>query len=72
MGEREMRDWLATADAIVDGYDSRIGLYEQFSGFFGLEPLRRHATSRSVRSRDPAYSATRGPQAVSSSSRTTC
>ena len=39
VGEREMRDWLATAEAIVDGYDSRIGLYEQFSGFFGLEPL---------------------------------
>src|SRR4051812_401710 len=35
----ELRDWLATADAIVDGYDPRTGLYEQFSGFYAREPL---------------------------------
>ena len=37
--ERELRNWLATADAIVDGYDPRTRIYEQFSGFFEREPL---------------------------------
>ena len=34
-GER----WLELADALVDGYDPTSGIYEQFSGFFELEPL---------------------------------
>ena len=33
------RRWLALADALVDGYDPATGVYEQFAGFFGLEPL---------------------------------
>jgi trehalose/maltose hydrolase-like predicted phosphorylase len=33
------RKWLATADALVDGYDRASGIYEQFAGFFELEPL---------------------------------
>ena len=37
--EREVRDWLATAEAIVDGYDPRTRLYEQFSGFYERDPL---------------------------------
>ena len=37
--ERELRNWLTTADAIVDGYDPRTRIYEQFSGFFEREPL---------------------------------
>lgn len=37
--EREVRDWLATAEAIVDGYDPATRVYEQFSGFFEREPL---------------------------------
>ena len=37
--EAERRGWLELADAIVDGYDRATGLYEQFTGFFGLEPL---------------------------------
>jgi trehalose/maltose hydrolase-like predicted phosphorylase len=37
--EDERRRWLELADAIVDGYDAATGVYEQFAGFFGLEPL---------------------------------
>jgi trehalose/maltose hydrolase-like predicted phosphorylase len=37
--ERERAAWLAAADALVDGYDHGSGLYEQFDGFFDLEPL---------------------------------
>lgn len=36
-GERS--DWLALAAAIVDGFDSSTDRYEQFAGFFELEPL---------------------------------
>jgi trehalose/maltose hydrolase-like predicted phosphorylase len=36
-GERER--WLDTAAALVDGYDESNGLYEEFAGFYGLEPL---------------------------------
>jgi len=39
VADDERRRWLELADAIVDGYDSATGLYEQFAGFFGLEPL---------------------------------
>jgi hypothetical protein len=35
----ERESWLRIADSLVDGYDERTGLYEQFAGFFGLEPL---------------------------------
>ena len=31
--------WLEHADALVDGYRPETGLYEQFAGFFALEPL---------------------------------
>jgi trehalose/maltose hydrolase-like predicted phosphorylase len=37
--ERERASWLKLADALVDGYDESTGLYEQFAGFFELEPL---------------------------------
>ena len=37
--EAERTNWLAIADALVDGYDRASGLYEQFAGFFELEPL---------------------------------
>ena len=36
---RSARSWLALADALVDGYDRATGVYEQFAGFFELEPL---------------------------------
>ena len=39
LDERERASWLELADALVDGYDERTGLYEQFAGYFGLEPL---------------------------------
>jgi trehalose/maltose hydrolase-like predicted phosphorylase len=35
----EVRRWLELAEAIVDGYDSGSGVYEEFAGFHGLEPL---------------------------------
>jgi trehalose/maltose hydrolase-like predicted phosphorylase len=35
----ERSRWLALADALVDGYDAATGVYEQFAGFFALEPL---------------------------------
>jgi trehalose/maltose hydrolase-like predicted phosphorylase len=35
----ERAAWLDAADALVDGYDAASGIYEQFAGFFGLEPL---------------------------------
>ena len=37
--EDEVARWRALADALVDGYDATTGVYEQFAGFFGLEPL---------------------------------
>ncbi len=35
----ERAAWLELADALVDGYQPDSGLYEQFAGFFELEPL---------------------------------
>ncbi len=35
----ERAEWLRIADAIVDGYDAETGLYEQFRGFYDLEPF---------------------------------
>jgi trehalose/maltose hydrolase-like predicted phosphorylase len=39
VAEEELARWRELADALVDGYDAATGLYEQFAGFFGLEPL---------------------------------
>ena len=39
VGEAEQASWLALANALVDGYDPVTGIYEQFTGFFNLEPL---------------------------------
>ena len=35
----ERSRWLAIAEALVDGFDRASGIYEQFAGFFELEPL---------------------------------
>jgi trehalose/maltose hydrolase-like predicted phosphorylase len=35
----EARGWLEIADALIDGFDANTRLYEQFAGFFDLEPL---------------------------------
>jgi trehalose/maltose hydrolase-like predicted phosphorylase len=35
----ERASWMELAEALVDGYDAGTGLYEQFAGFFELEPL---------------------------------
>ena len=37
--EMERSAWLDLADALVDGYHPGAGIYEQFAGFFELEPL---------------------------------
>jgi trehalose/maltose hydrolase-like predicted phosphorylase len=39
IGEEERAVWLHAAASLVDGYDSKTGLYEQFAGFYRLEPL---------------------------------
>jgi trehalose/maltose hydrolase-like predicted phosphorylase len=39
LDEAERHRWLDLADAIVDGYDPKTGIYEQFVGFHRLEPL---------------------------------
>ena len=36
----ERATWLQLADSLVDGYDAETGVYEEFAGFFRLEPLR--------------------------------
>ena len=33
------RRWMGLADALVDGYDERMGTYEQFAGYHDLEPV---------------------------------
>ena len=38
-GDAEAADWLRLADVLVDGYDPATRRYEQFAGYFGLEPL---------------------------------
>lgn len=38
-GEEEAESWERLADALVDGYDPASGLYEQFAGFWELEPI---------------------------------
>jgi trehalose/maltose hydrolase-like predicted phosphorylase len=35
----EQDTWRDLADAFVDGYDANTGIYEQFAGFYELEPL---------------------------------
>lgn len=39
VGDEERRRWLDVAGALADGYDPTTGLYEEFAGFFDLEPL---------------------------------
>lgn len=35
----EIASWRHIADLVVDNYDTHTGLYEQFDGYYGLEPL---------------------------------
>jgi trehalose/maltose hydrolase-like predicted phosphorylase len=37
--EEERQGWRSLAEALVDGYHPATGLYEQFAGFFRLEPI---------------------------------
>jgi beta-phosphoglucomutase family hydrolase len=36
---QEAAQWRAIADGLVDGFDLHTGIYEQFAGFYALEPL---------------------------------
>jgi trehalose/maltose hydrolase-like predicted phosphorylase len=36
----ECARWIALADALLDGYQPDTGIYEEFAGFFKLEPVR--------------------------------
>ena len=36
----ECARWISLADALVDGYQPETGVYEEFAGFFKLEPIR--------------------------------
>jgi beta-phosphoglucomutase family hydrolase len=38
--DAELDAWRAVAATLVDGFDAKTGLYEQFAGFFGLEDIR--------------------------------
>jgi trehalose/maltose hydrolase-like predicted phosphorylase len=35
----EAATWIRLADTIVDGFDAELGIYEQFDGYWDLEPL---------------------------------
>lgn len=39
LGAAELAEWRAAAETIVTGLDAQTGLYEQFAGFFDLEPV---------------------------------
>jgi trehalose/maltose hydrolase-like predicted phosphorylase len=39
VGDEEVRRWRNLADALVDGLNPSTGVYEEFAGFFDLEPL---------------------------------
>jgi trehalose/maltose hydrolase-like predicted phosphorylase len=39
VSDEERQRWFRLADSLVDGYDPARGLYEQFAGFWQLEPL---------------------------------
>lgn len=36
---RELQAWGAVAETLVTGFDARSGLFEQFAGYFSLEPI---------------------------------
>jgi trehalose/maltose hydrolase-like predicted phosphorylase len=44
--EHETARWRWLADALVDGYEAATAVYEQFAGFFDLEPLLISELSR--------------------------
>jgi trehalose/maltose hydrolase-like predicted phosphorylase len=39
LGDAELTQWLAVADAMATGLDPKTGLYDQFDGFLGLEQI---------------------------------
>ncbi len=39
LGPEEPREWLRVASRMYTGFDPRTGLFEQFSGYFQLEPI---------------------------------
>ena len=62
------RRWRRLGGTLVDGYDPATGVYEQFAGFFGLEPLLiADVAPPPGRRRPPARSASGSPARRSSS-----
>lgn len=39
LDQAELRRWRATVETLTTGFDPATGLYEQFAGYFGLEPV---------------------------------
>jgi trehalose/maltose hydrolase-like predicted phosphorylase len=39
VADHEVARWRAIADALVDGFNAKTRVYEEFAGFYGLEPL---------------------------------
>ncbi|MBV8912139.1 MAG: glycoside hydrolase family 65 protein, partial [Acetobacteraceae bacterium] len=39
LDDAELSQWRSTADTIASGFDAKLGLYEQFAGYFGLEDI---------------------------------
>ena len=39
LGDREMEQWQTVAEGMATGLDRSTGLFEQFDGYFGLEPI---------------------------------
>jgi trehalose/maltose hydrolase-like predicted phosphorylase len=60
----ERSAWLASAEALADGFDPASGLYEQFAGFGSLEPL---TISELAPRRPVAADLLLGPERVGSS-----
>ena len=66
LGDAELGQWREAAETLATGYDSRTGIFEQFTGFFGLDDVdltqysKRTATMEAVLGRER----TRGSKAI--------
>jgi trehalose/maltose hydrolase-like predicted phosphorylase len=61
--DQERRRWLRLSRQLLDGYDEVTGLYEQFAGFFDLEPLVISELARRPVAADLLLGADRAEQA---------
>ena len=66
LGDAELGQWREAAETLATGYNSRTGIFEQFTGFFGLDDVdlaqysKRTATMEAVLGRER----TRGSKAI--------